>query len=130
MSIDLYQVRNDGIIKTTSKNLYSLTKWLNFAVKMQNDTEQIILETARKHFIQKGFSSARMQEIADDAKINKALLHYYFRTKEKLYQQVISYTLGKVVPTLVNSLKQNDNFWISVENLVETYITTILKNPE
>jgi TetR/AcrR family transcriptional regulator len=37
-----------------------------------------ILEIARKHIINKGFAAVRMQEIADDAGINKAMLHYYF----------------------------------------------------
>ena len=43
----------------------------------EQKTEQIILEAAEKVFIEKGFDGARMQEIANKAKINKALLHYY-----------------------------------------------------
>lgn len=52
------------------------------------DTEQKILEAAKKVFHRKGFEGARMQEIADEAGINKALLHYYFRSKEKLFEAV------------------------------------------
>ena len=51
---------------------------------MAKDTEKTILEAARKQFVQKGFAATRMQEIADEAGINKAMLHYYFRSKEKL----------------------------------------------
>ena len=47
------------------------------------NTENQILIAAREVFIAKGFEGARMQEIADQAGINKALLHYYFRSKEK-----------------------------------------------
>ena len=49
--------------------------------KHNKDTEQKILESARNVFIQKGLAGARMQDIADQAGVNKALLHYYFTSK-------------------------------------------------
>jgi AcrR family transcriptional regulator len=52
------------------------------------DTEQKILEAARKIFLEKGLSGARMQDIANEAGINKALLHYYYRSKDKLFEIV------------------------------------------
>lgn len=57
------------------------------------ETKNKIIEAARKHFIQYGFDGARMQAIADDAKVNKALLHYYFRDKELLYQEVFEFAM-------------------------------------
>lgn len=51
-------------------------------------TEDIILRCARETFYSKGLAGARMQEIADKAGINKAMLHYYFKTKELLFQKV------------------------------------------
>ena len=45
-------------------------------------TEEVILNAARKVFVKKGMYGARMQDIADEAGINKALLHYYFENKE------------------------------------------------
>ena len=53
-----------------------------------HNTEEKILEAARNVFIAKGLDGARMQDIADQAGINKALLHYYFRSKDKLFQKV------------------------------------------
>ncbi len=50
--------------------------------------EKEILNAARKAFIRKGKSGARMQDIADEAGVNKALLHYYFRSKDNLFQKV------------------------------------------
>ena len=44
-------------------------------------TEEKIFEAAFKVFQNKGFTGARMQEIADEAEINKAMLHYFFRSK-------------------------------------------------
>jgi len=64
-----------------------LTIWLNYMVKLKyKSTEQKILDAAKHVFVTKGMSGARMQDIADAAGINKALLHYYFRSKEKLFE--------------------------------------------
>ena len=58
-------------------------------VKTKNDsTEEKILAAARKIFTTQGMSGARMQDIADEAGINKAMLHYYFRDKEKLFELI------------------------------------------
>lgn len=56
--------------------------------KRNNQTEKAILEAARKVFTQKGFAGARMEDIANEAGINRALLHYYFRSKEKMFDLV------------------------------------------
>ena len=47
----------------------------------ESETEQRILDAARAVFIKRGTAGARMAEIADEAGVNQALLHYYFRTK-------------------------------------------------
>src|SRR5690606_24556875 len=60
------------------------------------DAEKRILEAARKEFIAKGLDGARMQAVAASAGVNKALLHYYFRSKEKLYARVLEEILGAV----------------------------------
>ena len=83
-----------------------MTTWLNHLVKpynqkmkkYQQDTEQRIFEAARVIFIRKGMSDARMQEIADEAGINKSLLHYYFRTKEKLFDAVFKEAFSQMAP--------------------------------
>lgn len=58
-------------------------------------TEERILEAAKEVFMKYGLYGARMQDIADTAKINKALLHYYFRSKEKLFDAVFEGALSK-----------------------------------
>jgi AcrR family transcriptional regulator len=99
-------------------------------VNMQKDTEQLILDCARKHFIQKGFAATRMQEIADEAGINKAMLHYYFRSKEKMYQQIISGILGMMIPKLAGALSSEGTLWDRIDKLVNTYITALIEHPE
>ena len=60
---------------------------------IQESTQSRILTEAVTIFQQKGLHGARMQEIADKAGINKAMLHYYFKTKEELFQQVFQQAL-------------------------------------
>lgn len=64
--------------------------------KLKNsNTEEKILEAAKTVFMKHGLYGARMQDIADNAGINKALLHYYFRNKEKLFDQVFENALSQ-----------------------------------
>jgi len=58
-------------------------------------TEERILEAAKAVFMKYGLYGARMQDIADTAGINKALLHYYFRNKEKMFDKVFEGALQK-----------------------------------
>jgi TetR/AcrR family transcriptional regulator len=74
-------------------------------LKANQDAEQRIIDAARKVFIKKGFDGARMQEIADEADINKALLHYYFRSKEKLFDHIFKEAFK--------------HFWPSIESLMQ-----------
>jgi TetR/AcrR family transcriptional regulator len=59
-------------------------------------TQKSIVRAARKAFLQHGYGGARMQEIADQAKVNKALLHYHFRNKEKLFRTVLNQEARRV----------------------------------
>lgn len=63
-------------------------------LKDQN-TEATILEAAKHVFMEKGLYGARMQDIANQAGINKALLHYYFRNKERLFDEVFGGALAR-----------------------------------
>lgn len=98
-------------------------------VKAQ-DTEKQILDAARRVFIRKGLSGARMQEIADEAGINKALLHYYFRSKEKLFDVILKETFAKIFPSLPDlMMNQQLTFRESLTKFVDGYITAIQHNP-
>ena len=64
----------------------------------ENDkqTEEKIFEAATDVFVEKGMDGARMQDIATHAGINKALLHYYFRTKDQLFSKVFEKIAGRM----------------------------------
>lgn len=96
---------------------------------MKNETESQILEAAKKVFIRKGFAGARMQEIADEAQINKSMLHYYFRSKEFLFERIMQDTIEVMIPTFMRVISGEGSVINKVESLVEAYIDNFLKNP-
>ena len=67
-------------------------------------SEQRILAAARSVFIRRGTAGARMQEIAEEAGVNQALLHYYFRTKDRLAEAVFAEVAGRLAPAIVGAL--------------------------
>ncbi|MFZ4542693.1 MAG: TetR/AcrR family transcriptional regulator [Saprospiraceae bacterium] len=95
------------------------------------NTEEKILQSARKIFIQKGYDGTRMQEIADGADINKAMLHYYFRSKDLLYERVFIDYMRKIVPNM-NSILENNTLSIfqKIERIISSYIDFLVENPE
>jgi TetR/AcrR family transcriptional regulator len=97
--------------------------------KTDNGTEQRILDAARKVFFRKGFAGARMQDIADEAGINKALLHYYFRNKETLFAMILSEALSKLIPTVSGIFGAEGSFDAKIRAFVDAYITMAMENP-
>lgn len=93
------------------------------------NSEQHILEAARKVFIAKGMEGARMQEIADEAGINKALLHYYFRNKDKLFQAVFLEAFQKFLPQIELLINSELPFLDKLEIFIQNYICIIIENP-
>lgn len=98
-------------------------------MEKETNTEKTILNAARKVFIEKGKEGARMQEIADEAGINKALLHYYFRSKDRLFDAVFQEAFEKFLPHLQLVIHAETDFFDCVRNFVSGYINTILENP-
>jgi TetR/AcrR family transcriptional regulator len=98
-------------------------------VAQNSNTEQVILDAAHKVFIRKGLAGARMQEIADEAGINKALLHYYFRGKDQLFEAVFAQVLANFLPVIKNVLEKEMPFREKIILFVETYTGILLANP-
>lgn len=97
---------------------------------MANETEQKIMQVARRQFVQKGFAATRMQSIADEAGINKAMVHYYFRSKEKLYREIVAHTLSTVIPHFGKGLQAKGDTLDRLDSIVRTYMEAIRANPD
>ena len=97
----------------------------------ENDltTEQLILQAAKKVFISKGLDGTRMQEIADEAGINKSLLHYYFRSKDKLFEVIFREIVMSFAPRIVGILNSSLSLFDKIELFAGTYIDMLLENP-
>jgi AcrR family transcriptional regulator len=92
-------------------------------------TEEKILQAAEQEFIEKGLAGARMQQIADTAGINKALLHYYYRSKDKLFEIVFKTAIQNfLIPKLIKILNSNNNLEDKIKQFVYQYIAVIQGN--
>lgn len=95
---------------------------------LPDSTEQKIFDAAHEVFTQKGMDGAKMQEIANKAGINKALLHYYFKTKEKLYETVARAVIGRAVPVVQQLFEGDLPFEEKIRHFIDFYIGLISKN--
>jgi TetR/AcrR family transcriptional regulator len=93
------------------------------------DTEGQILNAAENVFQKKGMDGARMQEIADEAGINLAMLHYYYRSKQLLFEAVFSNAFSLLAPQLNKILNDDSSIKEKVQNFTHNYITFISKHP-
>jgi len=93
------------------------------------DTVSRILEAARKVFLEKGMAGARMQQIADEAGINKALLHYYFRSKEQLFRQVFEEALADMLPKVHAAVLQPMRVQDKLKTFVRVYFEQVRAHP-
>lgn len=96
-----------------------------------SSTEEKILIAARKIFTQRGYEGTKLRDIAAEANINLSLVNYYFRSKEKLFEQIMTENINslfdKVFPVLNDektSLEDKFSF------IAEHYISLLLENPD
>lgn len=92
-------------------------------------TESSILDAAKRIFQKKGMEGARMQEIANEAGINKALLHYYYRSKQLLFEAVFKQAFLVLAPQLNNVINNDSTLFEKIKNFSENYISFIIKHP-
>ena len=97
-------------------------------IKTEN-TETEILIAAKEIFQQKGMAGARMQEIADKAKINKALLHYYYRSKQLLFEAVFKSAFSLLAPQLNKVLNDDSDLFEKIRMFTENYVSFVIKHP-
>jgi AcrR family transcriptional regulator len=97
--------------------------------KKNRGAEERILVAARKVFTTKGMAGARMQDIADEAGINKALVHYYFGDKDKLFETIFKSEANKFFPKINAIFQSDDPLFEKIERFVNEYIDEMQENP-
>ncbi len=93
------------------------------------DTEQRILDAAHRVFVRRGTAGARMQEIADEAGVNKALLHYYFRSKSRLAEAVFQRVAKDIFARLSDAAGSDMELEEKVRRIVDIYLDELSKTP-
>lgn len=100
-------------------------------IEVDLSTEEKIRNAARKVFSEKGYFGTRTRDIAEEAGINLALVNYYFRSKEKLFEMIMQekvYTLiGTIVPILINPSISLES---KIDIVADSYIETLIANPD
>jgi len=72
------------------------------------DTEERILHAAEKEFFEKGYIGARTTSIAEAAGVTHTMLHYYFRTKDKLFEQIVSKKINMLGDIILSAIGDNN----------------------
>ena len=95
----------------------------------ERETRERILDAAHAVFLRRGTAGARTQEIADEAGVNKALLHYYFRSKEGLAEAVLGRAAGQLFPRVFQILGSDAPLDEKVRVVVRTYVDFLSERP-
>ena len=95
----------------------------------EETTEHQILDAAKDVFQAKGMDGARMQEIADKAGINKAMLHYYYRSKQLLFEAVFKNAFSLLAPQLNIILNDDSSIEDKIRSFTFNYTNFMIKHP-
>jgi AcrR family transcriptional regulator len=93
-------------------------------------TEQIILEAAEAEFLEKGYGNTKTVAIARRAGVSHSMLHYYFRTKEQLFQKIFKEKVQILAQMFGGIFEKDRPFTETVRLVVETQFNFLLQNPQ
>lgn len=93
--------------------------------------ENKIIDAARTVFIEKGYAETSMSEIAVKAGINRPALHYYFRTKDKMFQAVFGSIVSSVIPKVFDAIMHKEKSVAErTECIIDAYYSLFMKTPQ
>ncbi len=93
-----------------------------------HNMEEKILSVAEKQFLQNGYSLTSTTQIAKEVGCNQALVHYYFRTKEKLFHAVLGGKIKRVFKEFISLETGNGNFTEKLTRLIEAHYDAVMEN--
>ena len=98
--------------------------------KHQNNKEQTILAAAKEEFFDKGYDGARTTSIARNAGVTHAMLHYYFKTKEQLFERIFHETMGMLVEGILEVFTQTEKpFKERMAEALDIHFEVVRQNP-
>jgi AcrR family transcriptional regulator len=99
-------------------------------INKDQNTEQAILDAAEKLFLDKGFAMTTTTEIAKAVGCNQALVHYYFRTKEKLFTTIFENKAKLFISQFIKVSDENIPFMDKLKQKVEAHFDLLKENPK
>lgn len=91
--------------------------------------ENRILEAAKQVFIRKGYEATKMSDVATEAGIGRTALHYYYRTKDMLFDAIFDQLMDSLLPDLGVIIDEKLPFLEKLPKIIERYVNTLQKNP-
>jgi TetR/AcrR family transcriptional regulator len=88
----------------------------------EQQTESLIKETAKRIFFQKGMIKATTQQIADEAGVNRALIHYYFRSRDLLFKTVLEEAISETRDKVDSVFNSNEPFKTKISKYLDVFI--------
>jgi len=99
--------------------------------KIDTTTEEKLKEAARRVFTQKGYAATKVRDIAAEANINLALVNYYFRSKEKLFELIMTETIQKLFEKIRPIIyDETTTIAAKMESIVDHYLELLIENPD
>lgn len=99
--------------------------------QQSKDTETLILQAAEREFMSKGFIGARTTSIAEAAGVTHAMFHYYFRSKEKLFDRIISEKIALLKDAVMSSIGDiNAPLRVILRNVISNHLEFVAANPD
>ena len=94
-----------------------------------NNVEQDIVNAAQDIFVEKGYDGATMREIAARAGINISMLHYYFRSKDNLFDIVFNRVFQRLYGRIFEVMASSEDLFAKLQTIVDLYLQTVSENP-
>lgn len=94
------------------------------------DTRMEIIAAAREEFFKHGYEGARLQRIADEIGVTKAMIHYYFNTKQELFERVFTQSINEVFGNINEVIRKDIPLFKKIEELIESCLNKSESKPE
>ena len=94
-----------------------------------NEMEPRIIEAAKRVFVRKGYEAATMSDVAAEVGIGRTALHYYYRTKEILFDAIFGQLLSSLLPNIDRVLDEKSTMLEKMPVIVDLYMGIVRANP-
>ena len=114
---------------TNSIDNFFLIIQINMKDDKSNTMENKIIEAAKQIFVLKGYEATTMADIAAEVGISRSSMHYYFRTKETVFQAIFLKLVGNILPDIDAIMNEETTILEKLPKLIDAYMSALKQNP-